>query len=99
PKDFNDDVIEVIAKHKNIAKGLHMPAQSGSDQVLERMRRGYTKQAYIGLVDRIRQAIPDCGINSDFICGFCGETDDDHLQTLDLFEQVGYYVAYIFAYS
>ena len=99
PKDFNDDVIEVIAKHKNIAKGLHLPAQSGSDAVLERMRRGYTKEAYIGLVNRIRQAIPGCGLNSDFISGFCGETEYDHRHTLDLIEQVGYYIAYIFAYS
>ncbi|KAI2800835.1 CDK5 regulatory subunit associated protein 1 [Blomia tropicalis] len=99
PKDFNDDVIEVIARHPNIANGLHMPAQSGSDHVLERMRRGYTKQAYLDWVDRIRLAIPDCAINSDFICGFCGETDDDHRQTLDLMERVGYNIAYIFAYS
>ncbi|KAI2801998.1 CDK5 regulatory subunit associated protein 1 [Blomia tropicalis] len=99
PKDFNDNVIEVIARHPNIANGLHMPAQSGSDHVLERMRRGYTKQAYLDLVDRIRLAIPDCAINSDFICGFCGETNDDHRQTLDLMERVGYNIAYIFAYS
>lgn len=99
PKDFNDDLIEVIAKHANIAKGLHMPAQTGSNAVLGRMRRGYTREAYISLVDRIRQAIPNCPINSDFIVGFCGETEDDHLETLDLVERVGYTVAYIFAYS
>lgn len=99
PKDFTDEVIEVIARHPNIAKGLHMPAQSGSDAVLERMRRGYTKAAYLSLVERIRAAIPGCAINSDFICGFCGETDADHQETLDLVERVGYLVAYIFAYS
>ena len=99
PKDFNDEVIDVISKHPNIAKGLHMPAQSGSDLVLERMRRGYTKQAYLDLVARIRKQIPDCAINSDFICGFCDETEQDHLETLDLVEKVGYHIAYIFAYS
>ena len=84
PKDFTDDVLHVIARHHNIAKGLHLPAQSGSNIVLERMRRGYTKEAYLALVDRIRNIIPGCGINSDFICGFCGETDEDHRHTVDL---------------
>ncbi|UXI22198.1 alpha-B-crystallin [Sarcoptes scabiei] len=99
PKDFNDDVIDVIAKHSNIAKGLHLPAQSGSNRVLERMRRGYTKEAYLNLVKKIRERIPDCAINSDFICGFCGETDNDHRETLDLITKVGYLISYIFAYS
>lgn len=99
PKDFNDDVLEVIAKHNNIANGIHLPIQSGSNLVLERMRRGYTKEAYLNLVKRIYDIIPEMGLSSDFICGFCGETEDDHLQTLEVMNKVGYYVAYIFAYS
>lgn len=99
PKDFNDSVLHVIADHPNIAKGLHLPVQSGSNFVLERMRRGYTREAYLQLVKRIRDYIPECGLSSDFICGFCDETDDDHRQTVDIVENVGYYIAYIFAYS
>ncbi|XP_046919581.2 mitochondrial tRNA methylthiotransferase CDK5RAP1 [Dermatophagoides farinae] len=99
PKDFNDSVLRVIADHSNIAKGLHLPVQSGSNFVLERMRRGYTREAYLQLVKRIRHYIPDCGLSSDFICGFCDETDDDHRQTIEIIQNVGYYIAYIFAYS
>lgn len=99
PKDFNDSVLRVIADHPNIAKGLHLPVQSGSNFVLERMRRGYTRDAYLQLVKRIRHYIPNCGLSSDFICGFCDETDDDHRQTVDIIQNVGYYIAYIFAYS
>lgn len=99
PKDFTDSVLEVIAAHDNIAKGLHLPAQSGSDSVLERMRRGYTKDSYLRLIEKLKAMMPDCGLSSDFICGFCGETDDDHRETVDLVRRVGYRIAYIFAYS
>lgn len=99
PKDFTDSVLEVIASHDNIAKGLHLPAQSGSDSVLEKMRRGYTKESYLQLIEKIKALMPNCGLSSDFICGFCGEKDNDHRETVDLVRRVGYRIAYIFAYS
>lgn len=99
PKDFPDEVLDAIARHENICKCLHLPAQSGSNSVLERMRRGYTKEAYLELVDRIKSKIPSIAITSDFICGFCGETEEEHAETVHLVEQVGYSMGYIFAYS
>ena len=99
PKDFTDAVIEVMRKYKNIARCIHLPAQSGSDSILERMRRGYTKKAYLDLVGRLRTAIPDLAITSDFITGFCGETDQDHAETIDLIKTVKYNFIYVFPYS
>lgn len=99
PKDFTDDVIDVMRRYPNIARCIHLPAQSGSDSVLERMRRGYTKRAYLDLVSRLKTAIPDLSISSDFITGFCGETVQDHLETMDLIERVKYNVIYVFGYS
>lgn len=99
PKDFTDEVIETIAKYPNIAKCIHLPAQSGSDVVLKKMRRGYTKEAYLNLVRKLRDVVPDIAITSDFISGFCGETEQDHLETLDLIEKVRYNFMYCFAYS
>ena len=99
PKDFPDDVLETIARVSNIAKQIHMPAQSGSDQMLRRMRRGYTDEAYRSLIQRARAVIPDVALSSDFIAGFCGESHDDHLRTLRLIEDVRYDMAFLFAYS
>ncbi|XP_059293126.1 CDK5RAP1-like protein [Lycium ferocissimum] len=99
PKDFPDDLLYVMRDRYNICKSIHLPAQSGSSAVLDRMRRGYTRQAYLDLVKKIRGIIPDIGITSDFICGFCGETEEDHKDTLTLVETVGYDMAYMFAYS
>lgn len=99
PKDFTDSVIDVMSKYPNITRGVHLPAQSGSNSVLERMRRGYTRDAYLDLVDRLRSAIPELYITSDFIVGFCGETEDDHALTLDLIERVQYSFVYVFPYS
>lgn len=99
PKDFTDDVIDVMSRYPNIARCIHLPAQSGSDSVLMRMRRGYTKETYLNLVKRLRSAIPDLAITSDFIVGFCGETSEDHEQTIDLIEQVRYNFLYVFPYS
>jgi len=100
PKDFTDDVLHVIAKHDNICKGIHLPAQCGSDIVLDRMRRGYTKQAYLDLVARARSIIgPRLEISSDFISGFCGETEEDHQETLSLLREVRYTQAFMYAYS
>ncbi|GAA0155268.1 hypothetical protein LIER_13034 [Lithospermum erythrorhizon] len=99
PKDFPDDLLYVMRDRFNICNSIHLPAQSGSSAVLERMRRGYTREAYLELVEKIRDIIPDMGISSDFICGFCGETEDDHQDTLTLVKAVGYDMAYMFAYS
>lgn len=99
PKDFPDALLYVMRDRYNICKSIHLPAQSGSSTVLERMRRGYTREAYLDLVKKIRGIIPDMGISSDFICGFCGETEDDHNDTLSLIKGVGYDMAYMFAYS
>ncbi|KAL5277210.1 CDK5RAP1 family protein [Megaselia abdita] len=99
PKDFPDEVIDVIKKHNNICKSLHMPAQSGSSTVLERMRRGYTRESYLELIKHIRSRVPEVSLSTDMICGFCGETDEEFADTMSLMEQVKYNVAYLFAYS
>jgi len=100
PKDFTDDVLHVIKKHSNICKGIHLPAQSGSSSVLSAMRRGYTREAYLQLVERARTICgPELEFSSDFISGFCGETEEDHQQTLELLKTVKYAQAFTFAYS
>eukprot|EP00126_Sphaerothecum_destruens_P007493 Sdes_comp19876_c0_seq1m12173 len=100
PKDFSDQVLNVIQSHPNICKNIHMPAQSGSSSVLENMRRGYTREAYLDLVKNIRQKLgPQVTLSSDFIVGFCGESEQDHLQTLSLVQDVKFDMAYMFAYS
>uniref|UniRef100_A0A3Q4FZM6 Mitochondrial tRNA methylthiotransferase CDK5RAP1 n=1 Tax=Neolamprologus brichardi TaxID=32507 RepID=A0A3Q4FZM6_NEOBR len=99
PKDFPDEVLHLIAERGNICKQIHLPAQSGSSRVLKAMRRGYTREAYLDLVRNIKQIIPDVSLSSDFISGFCGETEDDHQQTLSLIREVGYNVGFLFAYS
>ncbi|KFM57845.1 CDK5 regulatory subunit-associated protein 1, partial [Stegodyphus mimosarum] len=99
PKDFPDDVLHVIKEKPNVCKLLHLPAQSGNSEVLQRMRRGYTREAYLELVDHIRKIIPNVAFTSDFICGFCGETEEAHQDTLSLVERVKYEFAYVFPYS
>lgn len=99
PKDFPDEVLRVIADRPNVAKQLHMPAQSGSTSVLERMRRGYTREAYLELARRAREVVPGVALSSDFISGFCGETEEEHAETVDLMRSVKYEHAYMFAYS
>ncbi|XP_062145052.1 CDK5RAP1-like protein [Alnus glutinosa] len=99
PKDYPDELLYLMRDRHNICKYIHLPAQTGSSTVLERMRRGYTREAYLDLVEKIRRIIPDVGISSDFICGFCGETEDEHADTLSLIRAVGYDMAYMFAYS
>ncbi|KAJ7565089.1 hypothetical protein O6H91_02G047400 [Diphasiastrum complanatum] len=99
PKDFPDDLLYIMRDCPNICKSIHLPAQSGSTRMLEKMRRGYDREAYLLLVDRIRAILPDVGISSDFIAGFCGETEEDHEETLSLIEAVEYDMAYMFAYS
>ncbi|KAK6924427.1 Methylthiotransferase, N-terminal [Dillenia turbinata] len=99
PKDFPDDLLYLMRDRPNICNYIHLPAQTGSSTVLERMRRGYTREAYLELVQKIRSIIPDMGISSDFICGFCGETEEEHEDTLSLIKAVGYDMSYMFAYS
>ena len=99
PKDFPDDVLKVIRDRPNVCKCLHMPAQSGSTNTLERMRRGYSRGAYLELVEHVKEVIPDCAITTDIISGFCGETDKDHQDTVSLMNIVGYEQAFMFAYS
>lgn len=99
PKDFPDEVLHLVRERHNICKLLHLPAQSGNSEVLERMRRGYTREAYLTLVDKIRTIIPGVSLSSDFIAGFCGETEAQFADTLSLLEIVKYRVAYLFAYS
>lgn len=99
PKDFPDELLYLMRDRYNICKSIHLPAQTGSSTVLERMRRGYAREAYLELVQKIRGIIPDVAITSDFICGFCGETEDEHKDTLTLVKAVGYDMAYMFAYS
>ncbi|HXC06012.1 MAG TPA: tRNA (N6-isopentenyl adenosine(37)-C2)-methylthiotransferase MiaB [Bacteroidia bacterium] len=99
PKDMTDEVLYTMARHENICKYIHLPVQSGSSAVLERMNRGYTREWYMSRIEAIRRIIPGCGISTDIISGFCGETEEDHQQTLSLMEWVGYDFAYMFAYS
>ncbi|XP_041354897.1 mitochondrial tRNA methylthiotransferase CDK5RAP1-like [Gigantopelta aegis] len=99
PKDFPDDVLSVIGDRRNICNNLHLPAQSGNNAVLTAMRRGYTREAYLNLVHHIRDVIPDVALSSDFISGFCGETEQAHNDTLSLIRTVQYTFAFCFPYS
>ena len=99
PKDISDEVIYTMAMYENICKHIHLPVQSGSDRILEKMRRRYTREWYLERVEKIREVIPDCGITTDVISGFCSETEEDHRQTLSLMENVGFDFAYMFQYS
>ena len=99
PKDFPDEVLHLIAERPNICKEIHLPAQSGNSIVLERMRRGYTREAYIDLVHQIRDIVPNIHLSSDFIAGFCGETEEQFQDTLSLIELIKYNKAFLFAYS
>lgn len=99
PKDFPDELLDVIATRSNVCKQVHMPAQSGSSAVLARMNRRYTREAYIDLVDHIREVVPGVALSSDFIAGFCGETEEDHRATLSLLRHARYEHGFFFAYS
>lgn len=99
PRDMTDAVLHVMAKHDNICKYIHLPVQSGSTDMLERMNRGYTRELYIQRIESIRKIIPDCGISTDIITGFCGETEQEHVETLSLMEWAAYDFAYMFSYS
>lgn len=99
PKDMSDRLLDVMSRYDNICKAIHLPAQSGSSVVLERMNRKYTREWYLDRIAAIRRYMPDCAITTDLIAGFCGETEEDHLQTLSLMREVGYESAYMFKYS
>ena len=99
PQDMKLDVIHTMAKHKNICKYIHLPVQSGSTAVLERMNRKHTREEYIELIDNIREILPECSISHDMIAGFCGETEEEHQETLSLMEYVKYGFGFMFAYS
>ncbi|MBR6933832.1 MAG: tRNA (N6-isopentenyl adenosine(37)-C2)-methylthiotransferase MiaB [Bacteroidales bacterium] len=99
PKDISDEVIETRASMPNICRHIHLPVQSGSSRMLEKMRRKYTREWYLERVAKIREVMPDCGLTTDVIAGFCSETEEDHAQTLSLMEEVGFDWAFMFQYS
>jgi tRNA-2-methylthio-N6-dimethylallyladenosine synthase len=99
PKDISDKLIQTMARHDNICDHIHLPVQSGSDRMLEKMRRRYTREWYLDRVQKIREILPGCGITTDVIAGFCSETEEDHQATLSLFKEVAFDYAYMFCYS
>ena len=99
PKDITDDVLHTMARYENICRYIHLPVQSGSTRILQLMNRTYTREWYMAKIDRIREIMPDCGISSDLIAGFCTETDQDHQDTLDLMRYSSYDFCYMFFYS
>ncbi|RBL91882.1 tRNA (N6-isopentenyl adenosine(37)-C2)-methylthiotransferase MiaB [Chitinophaga flava] len=99
PKDITDEVLFVIAKYENICNYIHLPVQSGSTRVLQLMNRTYTREWYMKKVERIREILPDCGLSTDIITGFCTETEEDHQQTLDIMRFAFYDLAYMYFYS
>ena len=99
PKDITDEFLAIMAKYDNICKYIHLPFQSGNTRVLEKMNRGYTREWYMGRVDKIKEVMPDCAISADIIAGFCSETAEEHKDTLSMMEYVKYDFSYMFKYS
>ncbi|PKP34810.1 MAG: tRNA (N6-isopentenyl adenosine(37)-C2)-methylthiotransferase MiaB [Bacteroidetes bacterium HGW-Bacteroidetes-17] len=99
PKDISDELIQTIAKHPNICNNIHLPVQSGSSRILKLMNRKYDREWYLERIATIKKHIPDCGLSTDMISGFCSETEEDHQQTLSLMEAVAYDYAFMFKYS
>ena len=99
PKDITDEVLHTMVRYENICRYIHLPVQSGSNRVLQLMNRTYTREWYMARVDRIREIMPDCGISSDMIAGFCTEEETDHLDTLDIMAYSRYDFSYMFFYS
>lgn len=99
PKDFPEELLEIIAEQPNLCNYIHIPAQSGNNKVLERMRRPYTREQYLELVEKMRNIIPGVTLSTDIITGFCGETEEEHEDTMSLMAEVKYDLAYMFAYS
>ncbi|OYT10760.1 MAG: tRNA (N6-isopentenyl adenosine(37)-C2)-methylthiotransferase MiaB, partial [Bacteroidetes bacterium 4572_112] len=99
PKDISDELIETIANTDNICNSLHLPVQSGSSTTLKRMKRSYDREWYMNRIAKIKSLIPNCGLSTDIITGFCGETDEEHNETIALMQEVGYDYAFMFKYS
>jgi len=99
PKDMIDDVLHVIARHENLCKYIHLPIQSGASSMLKRMNRGYTREWYLDRIAAIKRILPDCALSTDIITGFCGETEQEHLETMSILKEVGFIMAYNFKYS
>lgn len=99
PKDMSDETLRVIANEPNVCRHIHLPVQSGSNDVLKRMNRRYTREWYLERVEAIRRIVPDCGLSTDIFAGYCGETEDDHRQSLSLMEACAYDSAFMFKYS
>lgn len=99
PQDMHESVLRTMAKHDNICKSIHLPFQSGSTAVLKRMNRQHTREEYIELIDKIKSIVPNIALSHDIIAGFCGETEEEHKETLSLMEYVKYDFGYMFAYS
>ena len=99
PKDITDDVLLVMKQYDNICNYIHLPVQSGSTRVLQMMNRTYSREWYIAKVNRIRELLPDCGLSTDMIAGFCTETEEEHLESLSLMEYCKYDLAYLYFYS
>jgi tRNA-2-methylthio-N6-dimethylallyladenosine synthase len=99
PKDITDDVLHTMAKYPNICKYIHLPVQSGNTRILQLMNRTYTREWYLNKVKRIKEIMPDCGLSTDIITGFCTESEEDHQDTLSVMEHCRFDMAYMFAYS
>ena len=99
PKDMSDETLRVIAEEPNVCRHIHLPVQSGSDAVLARMNRRYTRAWYLDRVAAIRRIVPDCGLSTDIFVGYCGETEEDNQLSLSLMREVGYDSAFMFKYS
>ena len=96
---MSDETLHVIAQEPNVCKHIHLPVQSGSSRMLKAMNRKYTREWYLSRIDAIRSIVPDCGLSTDIIAGFCGETEEDHQETLTLMRYCGYDAAFMFKYS
>lgn len=99
PKDMSDDTLRVIAEEPNVCRSIHLPVQSGSSTMLKAMNRKYTREWYLERIEAIRTIVPDCGLSTDIIAGFCGETEEDHQATLSLMRHCSYDAAFMFKYS
>ncbi len=99
PKDMSDDTLRVIAEAPNVCRNIHLPVQSGSSAMLKAMNRKYTREWYLDRIEAIRTIVPDCGLSTDIIAGFCGETEEDHQATLSLMRYCSYDAAFMFKYS
>jgi tRNA-2-methylthio-N6-dimethylallyladenosine synthase len=99
PKDISDKLLFVMAKYSNVCHYIHLPVQSGSNAMLKKMNRIYTREYYLERIEKIKELLPDCAISTDIIAGFCGETEQDHQDTLSLMSEVGYEYAFMFKYS